>query len=126
MKSPAKKKVLKELQNVPVISVAAKAAGISRQTVYRWMQEDTEFNEAFKKAIKYGVRHINDMSESQLISMIKDGKWPVIKYWLSNHHNDYKETFRTENQDMRKDEELNNEEMRILDEMLAKFIKPKQ
>ena len=123
MKHQAKRKVLKELQNIPIISVAAKAAGVSRQTVYRWLEEDREFRDCFKKAKQSGTYHINDMSESQVVSLIQQQKWVAVKYWLKNHHPNYKEP--PEIKPSRNTEELTAEEMRTMDEMLAKFTKRK-
>lgn len=124
MKSSAKKKFLKELTNVPIVSVAAKAAGVSRQTVYRWMQEDKQFAIYTDKAKSEGVDHINDISETQIISMVKDRKWPVIKYWLKHHHVTYRE--RTlDKPDKIKDEQLSAEEIQTMDAMIAKFTKPR-
>ena len=126
MKSPTKRRVLKELRNVPIVSVAAKATGVSRQTVYRWMQEDKEFAKELEIAKLDGVKHINDMSESQLLSMIQDKKWPVIKFWLRNHHPDYKESTPKEKADIVIDEKLTEDDIKAMEEMLAKFIKPKE
>ena len=126
MKSPTKRKVLKELRNVPIVSVAAKATGVSRQTVYRWIREDEEFAKELKIAKLDGIKHINDMSESQLLSMIQEKKWPVIKFWLRNHHPDYKESSSKEKTETVIDEKLTGDEVKAMDRMLAKFIKPEK
>ncbi len=123
MKHQAKRKVLKELENIPIISVAAKAAGVSRQTVYRWLEEDGEFRDAFHKSKRFGTNHINDMSESQVVSLIQQQKWVAVKYWLKNHHPNYKEP--PEIKPSRNSEEMTAEEVETMNNMLAKFTKRK-
>lgn len=77
---------LEEMRKVPIVQVACEKVGISRNTVYRWIKEDAEFAKDFVEAEKAGVEFVNDMSESQLLQLIKDRKFPAIRLWLTNHH----------------------------------------
>ncbi len=79
-------KFLEEMRKVPIVQVACEKVGISRNTVYRWIKEDAEFSKDFAEAEKAGVEFVNDMSESQLLQLIKDRKFPAIRLWLTNHH----------------------------------------
>ena len=46
--------VLEELRMCPIISKAAREAGVSRRTVYTYMQNEPDFEEAVKDAIEEG------------------------------------------------------------------------
>jgi len=73
MKKPKySKQFLEEIKKVPIVQVACEKTGLSRNTVYRWKREDKEFAKAFDEALADGVNYVNDMSESQLLQLIKD------------------------------------------------------
>ena len=80
---------LEQLKKMPIIQIACKNSGISRATVYRWKKEDKEFAKSMNEAIFEGETFVTDMSESQLISMIKDKNFPAIQLWLRTHHPKY-------------------------------------
>ena len=42
-----------------------------------------------EEAIFEGIKLINDMAESQLLSAIRDGNMTAIIYWLKSHHSSY-------------------------------------
>ena len=89
MKNPKKKQFIRQIREVPIISSVCQKIGISRQTFYRWLEEDEEFKEAVDNAKKIGRDSINDLAESSLINNIKQGNTTATKYWLSNNHGNY-------------------------------------
>lgn len=84
-----KQALLEALKEMPIIQVACKKAGIGRATYYRWCNEDKIFKRQSQDAMDYGIAFINDMSESQLITLIKEKKMPAISLWLKFHHFKY-------------------------------------
>lgn len=42
------------------------------------------------EALAEGVALINDMSESQLLNLIKEKNWPAISFWLKHRNDNYK------------------------------------
>ena len=86
-----KQAMLNVLKEMPIIEVAVKRIGISRDTFYRWKLEDKEFEKQSQEAMAQGIDFINDMSESQIISLIKEKKMPSIRYWLKHNHPKYRE-----------------------------------
>lgn len=88
-KKPKQAKLLKELETTPIISVACKKTGVSRATVYRWMDADGEFAEEARLAMDHGIDLINDMAESQVIKGIQEGKHGSITFWLRSNHEKY-------------------------------------
>ena len=77
------------LKEMPIIQVACKKAGVSRATYYRWRNEDQEFAQASSSALKEGVDFINDMTETQIIQLIKEKKLPAIALWLKHNNPRY-------------------------------------
>jgi len=84
-----KELVIKQLRKIPVVTIACNQVSISRATYYRWLQEDDNFKKAIEEAMIEGESFINDLSESQVISLIKEKNWSAIRFWLTNHHPKY-------------------------------------
>jgi ACT domain-containing protein len=70
--SEDKQKLLDNLKQVPIVSVACQKTGISRASYYRWKSKDKNFSKEADKALSEGKQLINDLAESQLINAIKD------------------------------------------------------
>lgn len=81
-----KKLVLEQLRKIPIIMVACEKVGIGRTTIYRWRDEDKKFAKDLEEALTEGEALINDMSESQLISLIRDKNFQALSFWL-RHRN---------------------------------------
>jgi hypothetical protein len=75
-----KEALLGQLGRMPILQVACERAGVSRATMYRMRDEDPEFKKAIDEAIAEGVSFINDMSEGQMMAMIKERNWPAISF----------------------------------------------
>jgi hypothetical protein len=93
-KANAKTKVLKELENTPIVHVACQRANISRNTFYRWKDEDDTFRKKATEAMRLGTDLVNDAAESNVLNGIKEGSIGYTKYWLSHKHDEYKKPFR--------------------------------
>lgn len=127
MKSNDTKKLfLENLKKIPIIQVACEKAGVSRATVYRWRDKDKKFRKTLNEALSEGESLINDMGESQLISLMKEKNFSAIRFWLNHRHDKFKErveiTTKSEEQ-----EKLSPEQQRIVKEALklASFGKKK-
>lgn len=84
-----KKLLLDQLKQMPIIEIAVKKAGVSRASFYRWCGEDKRFKEEADMAIREGEAMITDMSEGQLISLIRDRNFSAIHLWLRSHNPKY-------------------------------------
>ncbi len=89
MKHPKKKQILRLLEDTPIVSAVCSQLGISRQTFYRWKQEDKEFDKLCEERLNIGTEAVNDLAESVLINQIKGGNIHAVKFWLSNKNKDY-------------------------------------
>lgn len=116
MKKNKQKLFLDELRKLPIILVAAEKSGISRQTVYRWKEKDEKFLKEMEEAMKEGEEFVNDMSESQLLTLIKEKNWSAISFWLKHHHSAYRT--RVEVTTVSPQEELTPEQEEIVREAL--------
>lgn len=79
-----------ELEKVPIIQVACEKTNLSRNTIYRWRKEDSIFAKKMDESLSIGVALINDMSETQLLTLIKEKNWSAISFWLKHRNNNYK------------------------------------
>src|SRR3989344_3953388 len=52
-------------------------------------KQSPEFTKAVDDALAEGVMLVNDLSESQLIALIKERKFQAISMWLSHNHKRY-------------------------------------
>jgi hypothetical protein len=84
-----KKKFIDTLKELPIIVTACKRVSISRDTYYRWYREDSTFRRESDEAMSQGIEFISDMSETQLVALIKDQKMPAIAMWLKHNRPRY-------------------------------------
>lgn len=89
-KSKYQNQFLEELARIPIVQVACEKTGLSRNSVYRWRKEDTTFAKRMDESLAEGVALVNDMSESQLLNLIKEKNWPAISFWLKHRNDNYK------------------------------------
>ena len=90
-KNKIKDLFLGELRKVPIVQVACEKVSVSRNSVYRWRNEDVKFKEEMEMAMAEGEAFINDMCESQLISLIKNKEFKAISLFLRHRNPKYKE-----------------------------------
>ncbi len=118
MKSNNTKKLfLENLKKVPIVQVACEKAGVSRATVYRWRDKDKKFRKTLDQALSEGEALVNDMSESQLISLIKEKNFSAIRFWLNHRHEKFRERVEVTAK-IEKQEELTQEQEAIVREAL--------
>lgn len=90
MKLEKEKEMLLEcLRQNAIVGLCCKRTNIGRATFYRWKKEDAEFAKLAEGAIFEGENLITEMSESQLISLIKDRNFQAVQLWLKHHHPKY-------------------------------------
>jgi hypothetical protein len=82
---------LEQIRKIPIVMVACEKLGIARSTAYRWRDEDEEFRKKFEEALAEGEAMVNDMSEAQVISLIRDKNWSAISFWLRHRNPKFRE-----------------------------------
>lgn len=78
-----------ELEKVPIVQVACEKCGISRNSIYRWRKADKGFCKKMDESLANGVALVNDMSESQLLTLIKEKNYSAISFWLRHRNDNY-------------------------------------
>jgi len=74
-----KKALVEALEkSLGVVSTACKAAGISRDTHYRWLKEDPDYKAQVEELSEVAV----DFAESHLHKLIKDGNPAATIFFL--------------------------------------------
>lgn len=86
-----KKRFLEHLRKVPIIQVACEKTNISRATIYRWRDKEKKFRKELEEALAEGEALVNDMGESQLISLIRDKNYQAISFWLRHRHQKFRD-----------------------------------
>lgn len=120
-----KKKIIKTLEQQPIIQTAVAMSGVDRSTYYRWRDEDEEFREKTEGAKEQGVEFTNDMMESLLIKLAREGKVTPIIFWLKNHHPDYSEKkYFNHEHHIRQDEVLTEERKREIALCISNWSEP--
>lgn len=108
---------LAELKKVPIVQVACEKTGVSRNSVYRWKRDDKQFSADMEEALAEGEALVNDMSESQLLTLIKEKNWSAISFWLRHRNPKFRDRLevvsKTEPQD-----ELTPEQEAVVKEAL--------
>lgn len=117
-KEEDKKAVLEQLSKLPIIQIAVQKAGVSRATYYRWRGEDKQFAKDADEAIGEGVQMINDLSESQLITAIRNNNFSAVRFWLMNRHRAYTNKVEVTERGISANQNLSDEQKKIVEEAL--------
>ncbi len=110
--------ILEQLRKVPIIQVACEKVGVARATFYRWRADDKDFAKAVEEALVEGETMVNEMGESQLLSLMRDKHWPAISFWLRHRHPQFKNRLEISGSLQIPQEELTPEQERIVKEAL--------
>jgi hypothetical protein len=116
-KNKIKNAFLAELKRIPIVQVSCEKVGISRNSVYRWKREDEEFSKLMDEALAEGEELVNDMSESQLLSLIKEKNFAAISFWLRHRNSKFRERVEVTTK-LEKQEKMNPEQEAITREAL--------
>ncbi len=110
--------LLDQVRKIPIIQVACEKVGIARATVYRWKEEDAEFKKKLEEALAEGEALINDMGESQLLSLMKEKNWPAISFWLRHRNPKFRERIEVTASIKSPQDELTPEQQAVVQEAL--------
>jgi len=86
-----KKLFLEQLKKTPTIEQSAQKVGVTRMTIYRWRKASKQFDRKVEEALREGREFVSDIAETQMFSLISQGKSEMIKYYLSHNNARYKD-----------------------------------
>lgn len=84
-----KEKLIEILEQYPIIQAACTKSWVSRQTYYRWYEEDEDFALRANNAICIWKETVNDLAESNIISGVRENDMRANMFWLNNNHKNY-------------------------------------
>jgi len=119
-----KELLIEKLSKTPIIQAACQQTGIGRATYYRWRKENKEFAKTVDGAIEEGNKMVNDMAESQLISLIKEKNMTGITFWLRHHHSSYTNKLEITGHLRHSNQELTPEEKALIRKALRLALPP--
>lgn len=85
-KARVRDEFLREIRKTPIIQVACDKVGISRQTYYRWREQDFDFKVRADKALDEGEELVNDVAESTVLRGIQNQDKYWTTFWLDRRH----------------------------------------
>lgn len=112
-----KQSLIEQLRKTPIVQISCEKVGVSRATYYRWRQNQTFAKEA-DAAIAEGEMLITDLSELQLINLIRDKNFPAIQLWLKAHHEKYGNKVEINGHLTHSNEELTPEQANVVKQAL--------
>src|SRR3989344_513676 len=77
--------LLDQLERTPIIELACDKVGVSRTTFYRWIHASKTFAAAVEKSLTVGREFINDLAESQVITLVRQGEIKALRLWLQHN-----------------------------------------
>src|SRR3989344_9223643 len=84
-----KQALLEQLKRTPIRELAYEKVGVSRMTVSRWRKVSKKFADEMEAALNDGREFINDLAESQVITLIRQGKLDAARLWLQHNSHRY-------------------------------------
>ena len=120
--------MLEQLRKMPIVQIACEKTGVGRTTYARWRSEDEEFRKAADEAMHEGDEILNDMTETQLMNLIKDQKphFGAIRLRLTRCHPKYADKLQLVGNINIKDERLTPEQEAIVREALRMVVPTQQ
>lgn len=85
-------KIIGLLKENPNLQRACKKAGIARSTLYRWMEDNTNFRDDVRDAQEIGQDTMNDYVEAKLMENIQNNTQRSIEFYLRHNNPKYAST----------------------------------
>lgn len=80
-----KQALLDQMRRLPIREVAYEKVGVSRMTCSRWRKTSKKFADAMDAASNEGREFINDLAESQVITLVRQGEIKALRLWLQHN-----------------------------------------
>ena len=87
--SDDKSKLIRILEETPLVNYACKKVGIGRTTFYRWVHSNPDFRREVERAIESGRSQWIEVAESALMKNVKNGTMDAVKFFLVNNAEQY-------------------------------------
>ena len=113
-----KKKFIETLEAQSTVLHAAKAAGVSRWTAYRWRHEDLDFAVQWDQALENAV----DVVENSLYQKAVSGDTICMIFYLKAHRPIYRDKLNIDIEQVRSEIEERVAQLAVTPQLLARAI----
>ena len=113
-----KKKFIETLEAQSTVLHAAKAAGVSRWTAYRWRHEDLDFADQWDQALENAV----DVVENSLYQKAVSGDTICMIFYLKAHRPIYRDKLNIDIEQVRSEIEERVAQLAVTPQLLARAI----
>jgi len=120
-KDKKKDEFLNNLRKIPIVQSACEKTGLSRNTIYRWKKTDEKFKAEMDLAMSEGEELINDLTEHQLLGLIKASNWHAISFWLRSRNPKFKDKVELNATINNQNEKLTAHEEKLIEEAIKKL-----
>lgn len=86
----SKAEFIERLKQAPIIQLVCEKMGIPRSTLYRWKDEDLDFDDDIADAISEGQQFMDDIVENKFMALVNDKHWPAIHCYITRRHPKYR------------------------------------
>lgn len=86
----SKAEFIERLKQAPIIQLVCEKMGIPRSTLYRWKDEDLDFEDDIADAISEGQQFMDDIVENKFMALVNDKHWPAIHCYITRRHPKYR------------------------------------
>lgn len=113
-----KKAFIDQLKRTPTIEQTCQKVGVSRATVYRWLRANKRFAKEVENALCEGREFLSDVAETQMFSLISQGKPEMIKFFLAHNNARYHDKLELSGTVNTKDEPLTKNQKALIRQAL--------
>ena len=113
-----KEAFIDQLKRTPTIETSCQKVGISRATVYRWINASKRFEKTVDEALTEGRTFMSDIAENQLFSLIGEKKIEAIRLFLAHNNPRYSNKLELSGTLATKDEALTAEQKTLIRQAL--------
>lgn len=82
----SKAEFIEQLKQAPIIQLVCEKMGIPRSTLYRWKDEDLDFDDDIADAMSEGQQFMDDIVENKFMALVNDKHWPAIHCYITRRH----------------------------------------
>ncbi|OHA34621.1 MAG: hypothetical protein A3A22_02080 [Candidatus Taylorbacteria bacterium RIFCSPLOWO2_01_FULL_45_34b] len=113
-----KRLLVEQMKRTPTIEQSCQKVGVTRMTVFRWTTASKRFAQEVDDALREGREFVSDIAETQMFSLISQGKSEMIKYFLSHNNARYRDRLELSGTVNTKDEPLTETQKKLIRQAL--------
>jgi len=109
-----KELLLGQFKKTPIVQAACEKVGVGRTTYYRWRRQSKTFARKADEALLEGTLLMNDMAESQLLTLVHERNIGAIRFYLTHNHPKYGNKLEIKGNITHEHKELTSEQKKLV------------